>query len=169
MKKRERNVFIELMKNSKMSDRDIAKKLEISQPTVTRIRKKLEKNIIKSYTAVPVLSEIGINLISFNFGKCNDPRENMEVCLKKMIKKEPKITFTAFGEGMGKNCLIVAFHKGYRDYVNFLTSIREECRGVKHELDSFLVPTLKDHVLDFSKPITSLTLKEKKKTSNIKK
>jgi DNA-binding Lrp family transcriptional regulator len=53
MKRRELEVFFELIKNSKKSDRDIAKKLNISQPTVTRVRKKLERTVIKAYTLVP--------------------------------------------------------------------------------------------------------------------
>ena len=156
MKKRIQNVFLELIKNSKKSDRDTAKKLKISQPTVTRIRKKLEKNAIKTYTAIPILPEIGINLISFNFGRCDSPKKDMNICLKKLTKANTKITFTASGEGMGKNCLIVAFHKDYRDYVDFLTGIREQCKGVKVVLESFLSPTSKNHFLDFSTPITNL-------------
>jgi len=33
----------ELLKNSKRSDRDLAKILKVSQPTITRTRHKLEK------------------------------------------------------------------------------------------------------------------------------
>ena len=33
----------ELLKNSKRSDRDLAKSLGVSQPTLTRMRKRLEK------------------------------------------------------------------------------------------------------------------------------
>ena len=47
------DALVEILKNSRKSDRDIAK-LEISQPTVTRIRKKLERNVIKAYRAIPV-------------------------------------------------------------------------------------------------------------------
>jgi DNA-binding Lrp family transcriptional regulator len=44
MKKRVLSVFLELIKNSKGSDRDIAKRLKISQPTVTRIRTETREN-----------------------------------------------------------------------------------------------------------------------------
>ena len=150
------DVFIELMKNAKKSDRDIAKKLGISQPTVTRIRKKLEKNVIKTYTAIPVLSEIGIKIISFNFVRCDNPKINIEACMKQMAKTNPKITFISSGKGMGKDCLIVTLHRDYRDYVDFLTSIKAQCKGVKPIFDSFVVPTSKDHVLDFTMPVTYL-------------
>jgi len=165
MKKRVQEVLFELLKNSKKSDRDIAKKLKISQPTVTRIRKKLEKNIIKGYTALPVLPEIGIELISFNFGKCDNPKKDVKSCLERMSKANPKICFTASGEGIGKTCLIIALHKNYRDYVSFLTNVRAQvrthCKDVKAEFDSFLAPTSKNHLLDFTTPVTQLIKKKK--------
>lgn len=161
MKKRVQDVFFELMRNAKKSDRNIAKKLKISQPTVTRVRKKLEKNVIRSYTAIPILPEIGIELISFNFGRCDNPKKDVETCLKIISKNDPKILFTSSGEGIGKSCLIVGLHKNFKDYVDFLTNVRLQCKGIKKEFDSFLAPTSKDHLLDFSTPVTHL-LKEKK-------
>ena len=161
MKKRIRSVFLELIKNSKKSDREIAKKLKISQPTVTRIRKKLEKSAIKTYTTIPILPEIEINLISFNFGTCHNPKKDIDVCLRQIVKTDPRVLFRASGEGMGKTCLIVALHKTYRGYTNFLTNLRTQCKGSKSHFDSFVAPTTKDHVLDFSNPVTHL-LKRKK-------
>ena len=160
MKKRVRDVFVEIMKNSRKSDRDIAKKLEISQPTVTRIRRKLEKDAIKDYTAIPVFPEIGIDLISFNFGRCDNPKKDVELCLKQMAKANPKTLFISAGEGMRKNCLVVALHNDYRDYVDFITSMRLKCSGMRTDFDSFIVPTTRDHVLNFATPVLHL-LKEK--------
>ena len=160
MKKRVQDVFLELIKNSKKSDRDIAKKLKISQPTVTRIRKKLEKNAIKTYTTIPVLPEIGINLISFNFARCDNPKINIETCLDHIVKNNPQILFRTSGEGMGKTCLIVALHKSYRGYVSFLTNVRAYCKGIKAHFDSFVAPTTREHVLDFSSPVTHLIKKK---------
>jgi len=85
----------------------------------------------------------------------------MEVCLRQITKVNPKILFRSSGEGIGKNCLIVGLHKNYRDYVDFLTSIRERCKGVKTDFDSFLAPTTKEHVLDFATPVTHLIKKDK--------
>ncbi len=156
MKKRVKDVFIELVKNSKKSDRDIAKTLNLSQPTITRIRKKLEKNVIKTYTVMPAFPEIGINLVSFNFGRCETSKKHMETCLKLLKETYPEIAFAASGEGMGKNCLIIAFHKIYKDYIDFIANIRTKCKGVKAFHESFLVPISKDHFLDFTTPIKEL-------------
>jgi DNA-binding Lrp family transcriptional regulator len=161
MKKRMQEILVEILKDSRKSDRDIAKKLGISQPTVTRIRKKLERSVIKVYTAIPIFPEIGVEMLSFNFGKCSNPKKDTEFCLKQMTKTNPKILFISSGEGMGKNCLIVAIHKDYRDYVEFINNIRLQCKGIRDAFESFLAPTTREHVLDFANPVTNL-IKEKK-------
>jgi DNA-binding Lrp family transcriptional regulator len=56
-----------LIKNSKRSDRDLAKILGFSQPTVTRIRKALEKEAIKQYTIIPNLPYLGFDIIALTF------------------------------------------------------------------------------------------------------
>lgn len=51
MKEFELKLISELMKNSRRSDRDLAKAIGSSQPTVTRNRHRLEQQgIIKQYT-----------------------------------------------------------------------------------------------------------------------
>ena len=46
-------LLFELMKNSRRSDRTLVKVLKSSQPTITRKRAKLEKELIEGYNAVP--------------------------------------------------------------------------------------------------------------------
>jgi len=51
MKKRMMNLLFELLKNSKRSDKELAKVLMVSQPTVTRMRSRLVKEgVIKEFT-----------------------------------------------------------------------------------------------------------------------
>ena len=52
-------ILSELLKNSKMSDRKLAKKIGVSQPTVTRRRAKLEKDVIDCYTLIPEWEKLG--------------------------------------------------------------------------------------------------------------
>jgi DNA-binding Lrp family transcriptional regulator len=40
----------EMLKNSRRSDRDLAKVLGVSQPTVTRTKQRLKKEYIRTYT-----------------------------------------------------------------------------------------------------------------------
>ena len=67
-------LLFELMKDSHRSDRQLAKVLGVSQPTVTRRRSMLETNIIEGYTITPTLGKIGFELAAFTFTK-NKPRK----------------------------------------------------------------------------------------------
>jgi Mn-dependent DtxR family transcriptional regulator len=51
-----------MMKNSRRSDRDLAKVLRVSQPTVTRTKQRLETEYIR--TLVPFLEKIGHEIIA---------------------------------------------------------------------------------------------------------
>ena len=55
----------ELLKNSKRSDRELAKVLKVSQPTITRTRHKLEKSgMTQDYTIVPDFKKMGFELMT---------------------------------------------------------------------------------------------------------
>jgi DNA-binding Lrp family transcriptional regulator len=65
MKDTELKLISELMKNSRRSDRELAKVIDSTQPTVTRMRRKLEKSgIIKEYTMIPDFNKLGYKLCS---------------------------------------------------------------------------------------------------------
>jgi len=140
MRKREKEVLIELLKNCKLSDRELARKLDTSQSTITRTRKRLEKKIINKYTALPDFSKLNINIASVTFGKCNRLKKNILECLKGLSDKNPRIIFTGEGEGIGKSCMVVSLHKDFTDFTNFKEEFRSWCKGIKDAVDSFLIP-----------------------------
>ena len=73
MKEKELKLIRELILNSKRSDRDLAKEIQTTQPTIGRIRKKIEKEgYISEYSAFPDLSKLNIKLIAFISIKWND-------------------------------------------------------------------------------------------------
>jgi len=50
---REKQVLKELIKNCKIGDQEIARRLKTSRPTILKIRKRLEKKeIIRGYTTL---------------------------------------------------------------------------------------------------------------------
>jgi DNA-binding Lrp family transcriptional regulator len=166
MKKREKEILFELLKNAKISDRQLAQKLNTSQSTVTRVRKRLEKTVIKSYTALPNLSKLGINLGSFTFGKCGRSREEIMKCLEKLAEKDPRIIFAAEGEGMGKSCIVASLHEDFSDHIKFIREFRSRCKGIKDAVDSFLIPSEEIfHDFNLSRVIENV-LKNNKKEKN---
>ena len=68
MKDIEVKVLAELMRNSRISDRELAKAIGVSQPTITRTRTKLEsEGIIEEYTLIPDFKKLGYELMAFLF------------------------------------------------------------------------------------------------------
>src|SRR5512136_1555765 len=62
-------LLFELMKDSHRSDRQLAKALGVSQPTVTRRRAMLEENFIEGYTVIPKFGQIGFEIAAFTYLK----------------------------------------------------------------------------------------------------
>ena len=57
-------ILFGLMKNSKTSDRKLAERIGVSQPTVTRRRARLEREVIDGYTAIPKFDILGYEILA---------------------------------------------------------------------------------------------------------
>ncbi len=82
MKDIELNLICELVKNSRRSDRELAKLLGVSQPIVSRIRIKFEKESMLDYTTIPNLAKLGFGIMAIVFGK-RDMTKHPESYLQK--------------------------------------------------------------------------------------
>lgn len=135
----------ELLKNSKRSDRDLAKILKVSQPTITRTRHKLEKDIIQGYTVIPEWHKIGFQLVAFTFVKTKirfTKPEEREVAIQKAREwfiKQPNVIFCAEGQGMGWTGMCISFHKTYSDFAEFMRTHDSELSDFLIESQSFIV------------------------------
>ena len=66
----ERKLIAELMENSRRSDRELARVVGVSQPTVSRMVKRLEKEgYIREYTMIPDFQKLGYELVALTFLK----------------------------------------------------------------------------------------------------
>ena len=79
-------LLLEYLKDSSRSDRELAKILGVSQPTISRMRAKLLKDgIIDHFSAIPDLTKIGYEILAISFVKFNVSNiENMEQGTKKL-------------------------------------------------------------------------------------
>jgi len=146
MKDIELRLISELMKNSRRSDRELAKIIGVSQPTVSRTIKRLEKEgCIKEYTAIPDFTKLGFEIMSVSFAKLKGPIS--EEKLKEMRKqfaqtllREPISTIVAMS-GMGCNAdrVIIAFHENYSEYKQFLDKIKQHPAVAVEQISSFLI------------------------------
>lgn len=122
-KKRMMKLLLELLKGSKRSDRDLAKVLGVSQPTVTRLRSRLVKEgMIREFTAIPDFVKMGFEIMAIT---CVRAKYKIELTEKaeKWMKKHPNVIFGARVQGMGKNGLVISIHKDYADFDNFLSDL----------------------------------------------
>ncbi len=134
-----------LMKNSKISDRQLAKNLAVSQPTVTRRRAKLEKDVIDAYTAIPKWEKLGFELVALTFikGRSREIRsgERKEAVAKseKWFSKEPNVIFAAAGSGMGQQGVIISVHKKYSTLADFERRLRVELSEYVGDASTFII------------------------------
>lgn len=128
-----------LIKNSNRSDRELARALQLSQPTVGRLRKILEKEGIKQYTAFPNLSYLGFDLISFTFSSSKELVNPLEDKAKKWTAEQPSIVFASTGQGMDADAIMVTVHKDYADFAKFYQNFRREWGGSLENFKTFLV------------------------------
>jgi Lrp/AsnC family leucine-responsive transcriptional regulator len=64
LKEIELRLVSELMRNSRRSDRALAKALGVSQPTISRMINKLEKTgVIREYTTIPDFGKLGYEIM----------------------------------------------------------------------------------------------------------
>ncbi len=138
-------ILFELMSNSKMSDRKLAKKLGVSQPTVTRRRARIENNLIDGYTAIPKWGKLGYEILAFTFVKTKQNLRTEKLyddAVKrgtKFLMEQSNIIMSGGCRGMGKNGFIISVHKSYSDLDNFLADHKREIGDLCDDIDTILV------------------------------
>ncbi|MEM3699443.1 MAG: Lrp/AsnC family transcriptional regulator [Candidatus Bathyarchaeia archaeon] len=145
------DLLYELMINSKRSDRELAKAIKVSQPTITRMRKSLEKlGYVREYTIIPNLEKIGFEIVALNFLATNINLEQAKE-VQNWILKNPKILFTTSGEGLGgKTLLLVSIHKDFTDFSAFSRELKGLLSPKATSAESFLFSLKTDVVKHFS-------------------
>ena len=161
MKKVELKLISELMKNSRQSDRNLAKVIGVSQPTVTRIRNKLEKEgYIREYTMIPDFSKLGYKIMAITFALSRSlEKEEAEKAGKTLADsvKDKQFEFIMLerGDGLGFDGVVISLHEDYASYLKVLEWLRQFDFLEMKKINSFLI-NLKDNVR--YRPLTFSTL-----------
>jgi DNA-binding Lrp family transcriptional regulator len=132
-------LLFELIKNSKRSDRDLAKILDISQPTVTRLRKVLEKEAIEQYTVIPNLSYLGFDIIALTLFRSKELVHPLIENGKKWAKQQPNVVYVSTGQGIDSDGLVVSVHKNYADFVKYYQLFRRDWGKYLEDFKIFLI------------------------------
>jgi len=154
MKEMERKLLSELMKNSRRSDRELAKAIDVSQPTTTRLRTKLEKEgYIKEYTILPNFKKIGYTIMALNFIKLDPKLTDREIeGFRKMhpeiMVREPfGVVLIQRGIGLGYDAAIVSFHQDYASYDAFRNHVKHSMGPSITEMNTFLISLEENNTL----------------------
>jgi DNA-binding Lrp family transcriptional regulator len=148
----ELRVASELMKNSRRSDRELASVIGVSQPTITRTRRKLEKEgIVKEYTMIPDFSKLGYKILALTFVKLKQPMTPEQIDKAREIARESLKTgpfrtiMLERGIGLDYDGVFMTYHKDYSSYVKFEQWLRQFDFLELEEIGSFLI-SLDDEV-----------------------
>jgi DNA-binding Lrp family transcriptional regulator len=130
----------ELIKGSRRSDRELAKVLKTSQPTITRKRTRLEsEGYINEYTVIPNLVKMGYEIIAFTFLAFTEAKPELLAKAHEWGKKQPNIVFASDGEGLGMNSIIVSVHKNYASFSKLITDMRQDWQPNLKDVQSFIL------------------------------
>jgi DNA-binding Lrp family transcriptional regulator len=148
-------IMLELVKNSKISDRELAKRLGVSQPTVTRRRTKLEKGALLDYTAVPNFKKLGFEIMVISFSKWTsaafaEQASESEVArrVQKFLRDHPNVIFgSTWGEGLGMNVVAISIHRNYSDYDQWLKDVEQEWGKYMTDFSRFIVSLKGDNIV----------------------
>jgi DNA-binding Lrp family transcriptional regulator len=133
------------MRDSKRSDRQLAKVLGISQPTVTRKRAILEKEFIDGYTAIPKWNKLGFEIFAITLVKIKSAiasKEHYEATRKRALdwlKNQNNIIMAGACRGMGVDSFMISLHKSYPEYDEFMRDYRLEMGEFTEDIQSVLV------------------------------
>jgi DNA-binding Lrp family transcriptional regulator len=154
----------ELMKNSRRSDRELAKAIGISQPTVSRTIKKLkERDIIKEYTMIPDFNKLGYKILAITFIKLKKVLDQEQIERTRKIVKESlnaealEVVMLERGLGLDSDVVLVTYHEDYSSHLKFVAWLRQSDFLAIEEVRSFLV-SLEDKVR--YRPLTFSALAE---------
>lgn len=140
-KEKERiKLLFELIKGARRSDRELAKVLKISQPTITRKRTRLEmEGYIQEYTIIPSIAKIGYEIIAFTFLAFTESRPELLQKAREWTKKQPNIVFASDGEGLAMSSIIVSVHKNYSSFSELITNLRIDWQPNLKDVQSFIL------------------------------
>jgi DNA-binding Lrp family transcriptional regulator len=149
LKEIEIKLVCELIRNSRKSDRELAKTIGVSQPTISRIRTRLEREGVIEYGGSVNLRKLGFEIIAITFGiKKREQRPEAKVAKGKgLTAKNPNMIFVSTGMGLSSDVVAVSVHKTYSDYAEYTQEIRAEWADSMTLTGSFLIALNSDNVL----------------------
>jgi DNA-binding Lrp family transcriptional regulator len=146
-------IFAELVKNPRLSDRQLAKSLKVSQPTITRRRTKLERMGLLDYTAILDIRKLGFEILAITFGRLKSGEHGNEAAepSEGFLSRHPEMVLVSNGRGLSYDRVILSVHRSYSDYSGFISELTREWGVLLGHPESFIISLQSDKILrDFT-------------------
>ena len=146
-------IFAELVKNPRLSDRQLAKILNLSQPTITRRRGELERRGLLDYTAILDIRKLGFEILAITFGKLKSEKpDDKEVEPSgDFLSRHPEMVLVSSGRGLNCDRVVLSVHRSYSDFSQFITELRQQWGKHLADPESFIISLQSDKILrDFT-------------------
>lgn len=134
---KEKQVLIELAKNARLSDRELASRLKTSQPTVTRIRTKLmDEGFVERYMILPRLEKMGLHFHAFTFVRTSSLASSKKISA--WAAELPCVVFSSEGDGIRNHSVVFeSLHEDYGDYSRVVRTLKDKFAGQWSDVTPF--------------------------------
>ena len=134
------------MKNCRRSDRELAKAVGVSQPTISRTMRKLEKEgYIREYTMIPDFRKLGFEMMVVSLNEMNPQvtPDKMNEARMKVHENESKnrspMLMAMKGMGPKVDRMLLSLSEDYSAYSSFVNSVRQYPLVDVQNSNSFLI------------------------------
>jgi DNA-binding Lrp family transcriptional regulator len=146
----ELRLIAELMKDCRRSDRDLAKALGVSQPTVSRLRTRLERQGLIEYNAIPNFAKLGYEIFALTFASIKQSFSHEQAEEARKVAQElarqapPNVVLIERGIGLEYTVVIGSFHENYSSYTKLFSDLKQN-PYLEGTFGSFIID-LKDQI-----------------------
>ena len=147
-------IIFELMKNARMNDKQIAGKLGVAQPTVSRRRARLEKERLINFSVIPNFEDFGFEVLAFTFVHYNPSirgqiisDKGIQEKVSETLLKHPNIIFASSGRGLGFEGVSLSIHIDYASYIEFMKSLKADWGKFAERIESFTISMKGDNTV----------------------
>lgn len=162
---RETQVLLELLKNAKIADQEIARRIGTSRPTVIKVRKRLEKTgVITGYGVNVNYDLAGLHVLATSFVRWDNFAKKIEMQRYiNYVKRHPCVIRFSSGEGVGSMTMMVeSAHATLGDYELFWHDLQEKGGENVSEVQIFLSTVAGTYKqFDLAGPVTHVLSKKR--------
>jgi DNA-binding Lrp family transcriptional regulator len=170
MKDVELRLISELMKNSRRSDRELAKIIGVSQPTVSRMLKRLVgEGYIREFTIVPDFKKLGFQIMTIVLTKMKKDigPDIIQEVRRKVLEDEKRnpspILLAKTGIGANSDRVVILLAEDYSTYSKYISMYRQYPSIEVQDINSFIID-LKDETIFMPLSFSNLAAYLEKKT-----